>query len=59
VDRDEVDPIYLDAPYYIYLDGELAAETFRLIGQAKARSNKVGLGRLTISSRERPAAPLW
>jgi non-homologous end joining protein Ku len=28
VDRNEVDPIYLDAPYYIYPNGELAAETF-------------------------------
>ena len=54
VDREEVDPIYLDAPYYIYPDGELAAETFGVIGQAMAHSNKVGLGRVTISSRERP-----
>jgi DNA end-binding protein Ku len=54
VDRNEVDPIYLDAPYYIYPNGELAAETFRVIGQAMAHSNKVGLGRVTISSPERP-----
>jgi DNA end-binding protein Ku len=53
VDRDEVDPIYLDTPYYVYPDGELAAETFRVIGEAMARKNKVGLGRVTISSRER------
>ena len=37
VDRDEVDPIYLDTPYYIYPDGELAAETFRVIGEAMAK----------------------
>jgi DNA end-binding protein Ku len=54
VDRDQVDPIYLDAPYYIYPDGELAAETFRVIGEAMAKKNKLGLGRVTISSRERP-----
>ena len=54
MDRNEVDPIYLDAPYYIYPDGELAAEPFRVIGQAMAHSNKVGLGRVTISSPERP-----
>jgi DNA end-binding protein Ku len=53
VDRDEVDPIYLDTPYYVYPDGELAAETFRVIGEAMAHKNKVGLGRVTISSRER------
>jgi hypothetical protein len=40
--------------YHIYPDGELAAQTFRVIGEAMAHKNKVGLGRVTISSRERP-----
>src|SRR6516165_1722136 len=53
VDRDEVDPIYLETPYYVYPDGELAAETFRVIGEAMLHKNKVGMGRVTISSRER------
>src|SRR5437868_2721042 len=53
VDRDEVDPIYVDTSYYVYPDGELAAETFRVIGEAMAHKNKVGLGHVTISSRER------
>jgi DNA end-binding protein Ku len=53
VDRDEVDPVYLDTPYYVYPDGELAAETFRVISGAMAHKNKVGMGRVTISSRER------
>jgi len=53
VDRDEVDPVYLDTPYYVYPDGELAAETFRVIGEAMAHKHKVGLGRVTMSGRER------
>src|SRR5438874_1337519 len=53
VGRDEVDPVYLDTPYYVYPDGELAAETFRVIGEAMAHKNKVGLGRVTMSGRER------
>jgi DNA end-binding protein Ku len=53
VDGDEVDPVYLDSPYYVYPDGELAAETFRVIGEAMAHKNKVGLGRVTMSGRER------
>ncbi|HEV2303427.1 MAG TPA: Ku protein [Stellaceae bacterium] len=53
VDRDAVDPIYLDAPYFVYPDGELAAETFRVIGEAMAKKNKVGIGRITMSNRER------
>src|ERR1700730_8069755 len=53
VDGDAVDPIYLDTPYYVYPDGELAAETFRVIGEAITKQNKVGLGHVTISNRER------
>jgi DNA end-binding protein Ku len=53
VDRESVDPLYVDTPYYVYPDGELAAETFRVIGEAMAHKNKVGLGHVTISSRER------
>jgi DNA end-binding protein Ku len=53
VDRDEVDPVYLDAPYYIYPDGELADEAFRVIGEAMAQKGKVGVGKVVLSSRER------
>ena len=53
VERDDVDPIYLDTPYYVHPDGEIAAETFRVIGEAMAKTSKVGLGHVTLSSRER------
>ena len=53
VSRDEVDPLYLDTPYYIYPDGEIATETFRVIGEAMARANKIGLGRIVLANRER------
>ena len=53
VSRDEVDPPYLDTPYYVYPDGQIAAETFRVIGEAMARANKVGLGRIVLANRER------
>jgi DNA end-binding protein Ku len=53
VDRDAVDPICLETPYYVHPDGEIAAETFRVIGEAMAKTNKVGLGHVTLSSRER------
>ena len=53
VDRDDVDPVYLDAPYYVHPDGELADEAFRVIGEAMAKKGKVGLGRIVLSSRER------
>jgi DNA end-binding protein Ku len=53
VDRDDVDQVYLDAPYYVYPDGELADEAFRVIGEAMAHKNKVGIGKVVLSSRER------
>jgi len=53
VERDEVDPLYLDTPYYVHPDGEIAAETFRVIGEAMEKTGKVGLGHVTLSSRER------
>jgi DNA end-binding protein Ku len=54
VSREEVDPVYLDTPYYVYPDGELAAETFCVIGEAMDAKGLVGIGRVTIASRERP-----
>jgi DNA end-binding protein Ku len=53
VSRGEVDPVYLDTPYYVYPDGELAAEAFRVIGEAMEEKGLVGIGRVTIASRER------
>jgi DNA end-binding protein Ku len=53
VKRDEIDPLYLDAPYYVYPDGKIAIETFRVIGEAMAETGRVGIGRIVLSSRER------
>jgi DNA end-binding protein Ku len=53
VSRDEVDPLYLDTPYYVYPDGEIATDTFRVIGEAMSRANRVGLGRIVLANRER------
>ena len=33
---------YLDAPYYVYPDGELAAEAFRVIGEAMEERGWLG-----------------
>src|SRR5215472_17154806 len=50
---DEVDPLYLDTPYWLAPDGKMATETFRVIVEAMRREGKVGVGRLVLSSRER------
>ncbi len=53
VSRDEVDPLYLDTPYYVYPDRQIAGETFLVIGEAMTRADKVGLGRIVLANRER------
>jgi DNA end-binding protein Ku len=45
--------VYFDSPYYVYPDGPIAVEALRVIGAAMAQAGLVGLGRLTLSRRER------
>ena len=56
VPRGDLDPVYLDTPYYLYPDGPVAEETLRVIGAAMAETGVVGLGRLSLSRRERMVA---
>ena len=53
VPRAEVDPIYFSTPYYLYPDGRIAEETFGVIGAAMREADRVGVGRVTLSRRER------
>jgi DNA end-binding protein Ku len=49
----DLDPVFLDSSYYLYPDDPLAVETLQVIGAAMAEAGVVGLGRLTLSRRER------
>ena len=51
--RGDLDPVYFDSSYYLYPDGPIAVEALRVIGAAMAEGGVVGLGRLTLSRRER------
>lgn len=51
--RGDLDPVYLDSSYYLHPDGPIAVETLQVIGAAMAGAGVVGLGRLTLSRRER------
>ena len=53
VPRNDIDPVYFDSPYHLYPDGPIAVEALRVIGAAMAETGVVGLGRLTLSRRER------
>jgi DNA end-binding protein Ku len=50
---DDIDPVCFDSTYYVYPDGPIAVEVLRVIGAAMAKVGVVGLGRLTLSRRER------
>lgn len=54
VDAADVDPIYLDMPYYLAPDGAVAEETFLVLHEAMRSENKVALSRLVLSTREHP-----
>ena len=55
VDREEIDPVYIDGPYYLAPDkgGEQA---FAVIREAMRTHGKAALGRLVMSHRERTVA---
>jgi DNA end-binding protein Ku len=53
VARSEVDPRYLEAPYYLAPNERVAEEAFSVIREAMKDKNVVGIGRVVISRRER------
>src|SRR5258707_9039283 len=56
IDANEIDCLYFDKPYYVAPDGDVAAETYRVIVRAMRDTGKVGLGRVVLSTREHPVA---
>jgi DNA end-binding protein Ku len=53
VPRAEVDPRYLEAPYYIAPSERVAEEAFAIIRDAMSDEKVVGLGRVVMARRER------
>ncbi|HXW20246.1 MAG TPA: Ku protein [Roseiarcus sp.] len=53
VPRDEIDPRYFEAPYYIAPNERVAEEAFAIIRDAMRDEKVVGLGRVVIARRER------
>lgn len=52
VPQGQLDPLYLETPYFLYPDGENAIEPFQVIATAMAESGRAGLGRVAIQRRE-------
>ncbi len=53
VPRHEIDPRYMDVPYYITPTDKVSQEAFAVIREAMRETDVVGIGRVVISRRER------
>ena len=54
VSKDDIEPIYLDSPYYVTPADEVSAEAFAVIREALAEKKMAGLARIVLWRRERP-----
>ena len=54
VDRDSVNDLFVETPYYVYPEGKTGIEAFRVISQALRNRKKVGIGSIVLTSREHP-----
>ena len=52
VNQSELDPVYIDAAYYVGPDGPVAQEAFRIVHKAMHKTKKVGIGQITMHNRE-------
>ena len=52
VGTNEISPLYYDQPYYIVPADELAEDAYRVVRDALRKSEKTGLGQLTLHGRE-------
>jgi DNA end-binding protein Ku len=48
----EISPLYYDRPYYVVPTDDLAEDAYRVIRDALRKSEKVGLGQLTMRGKE-------
>jgi DNA end-binding protein Ku len=56
VERESINMLYLDTPYYVYPENAQAEEAYHVITAALAETDRVGIGRIVMSQRERPVA---
>jgi len=54
IPRTQIDPRYLDTPYYVVPRDEIGEEAFAVIRDAMRRKDVAGLGRVVLARRERP-----
>lgn len=54
IPRDQIDPRYYNAPYYVGPRDEVGLEAYSVIRDAMTRQGLVGMGRIVLANRERP-----
>jgi DNA end-binding protein Ku len=54
VEHGAIDPLYLDARYFVYPENSRAAEAYDVIAAAIQSADRVGLGRVVLAQREHP-----
>ena len=52
----EIEPIYFDKPYFVVPQDELAEDAYRVVRDALKKTEKIGLGQLTMRGKEYLAA---
>jgi DNA end-binding protein Ku len=52
IDQSELEPVYIDAVYYVAPDNPVSQEAFRIVHKAMHRIKKVGIGQITMHNRE-------
>ncbi len=56
IDAVQLNPIYLDAPYYLGPDGPVAVQAYTILCQALRQTRRIGIGRVVVSGREKIVA---
>lgn len=54
VQKADIDPVYLDTPYYLAPSDEVSKEAFAVIRDALAEEKMAGMARIVLYRRERP-----
>jgi DNA end-binding protein Ku len=52
VEKNEIDEVYINSPYYVVPDGDIGQEAFAVIREAIRREGMVGIGKIVFTSRE-------
>ncbi len=56
VDRDAIDPVYFNTPYYMAPDGDAGQDVYVVLRDAVAQAGRIALSRVVIARRERAVA---